>query len=325
MKPFATIIAGLLLCLGLAAAESNTLATPSPGNAKTKPATAQPAGKPDDASDRVIIEHADTMRYDPNTKIYHMRGNVVFSNKDVKLYCDEADYDERADSATARGHLRITDPNSVITGDLIEADFGKEIAVITGHVTILTQKRSNKTTGKPEVSLEKPVKGGARPSGAPANPTTDQATTATKPKTGDEPEKLEGYWERKTTITCERVEYYYNDKVKKMIATPRVKAVQEDKTVWADTAVFEDIPRLITLTGNVTLNTEKGDEMACLKAVISIDDDWIQAEGMHGATLRKHKGEEGKPAPTPAPPSGTPPATATPGPTTSPTPKPPAH
>jgi putative transposase len=68
----------------------------------------------------------------------------------------------------------------------------------------------------------------------------------------------------KTTITCERVEYYYNDSVKKMIATPRVKMVQEDKTVWANTAVFEDIPRLVTLTGDVVLTTDKGDEIRCL-------------------------------------------------------------
>ena len=86
-----------------------------------------------------------------------------------------------------------------------------------------------------------------------------------------------------------------------MIATPRVKAIQEDKTVWADQAVFEDIPRLVTLTGNVVLHTEKGDEMHCTKAVVSVDDDWVQAENMSGVTLRKSKKEPAaKPAAKPA-------------------------
>ena len=37
-----------------------------------------------------------------------------------------------------------------------------------------------------------------------------------KPKDGGEPKHLEGYSEKKTTITCERVEYYYADDVKKI-------------------------------------------------------------------------------------------------------------
>jgi lipopolysaccharide assembly outer membrane protein LptD (OstA) len=128
----------------------------------------------------------------------------------------------------------------------------------------------------------------------------EQSATAAKDKAGKDPEHVEDYWEKKTTITCERLEYYYADDVKKMIATPRVKAIQEDKTVWADQAVFEDITRLVTLTGNVVLHTEKGDEMRCTKAVVSVDDDWVQAENMTGVTLRKNKNAPAKPAAKPA-------------------------
>jgi lipopolysaccharide assembly outer membrane protein LptD (OstA) len=318
MKTLIFTIVLSALCLGLAAAQSNTATNPNGGNAKAKPAAAQPAAdKPDDKDDRVFIEHADTMRYDPATKTYHLRGNVVFANRDMKLYCDQADYREDADTAKAVGHLRVTDPNSVITGDLIEADFGKEIAVITGHVTIITQKKANKTEpGQAAGSLEKPGKNGAPAAGGGNGNTPSGEASAAKPKQeGEGPEHLEDYWENKTTITCERVEYYYNDDVKKMIATPRVKAIQEDKTVWADTAIFEDIPRLVTLTGDVVLITEKGDEIRCRKAVVSVDEDWIQAEGIKGVTLRKDKkkGEESQPAPAPA---------GTPAPTPTPTPAP---
>jgi len=311
MKRLCLTIGLGLLCLGLAWAQSNTAANPDGANAKAKPAPTAPAAKKAD-DDRVIIEHVDNLRYEPTTKTYFLRGNVVFANRDLKLYCDQADYDSDADTAVARGHLRVTSPDSVITGDLIEADFGKELTVITGHVTIIAQKKGNKAAGgTPETSLEKPGKNGASGNGAGSNqPAGETAAVAAKPK--GEPEHLEDYWKKKTTITCERVEYYYADDVKKMIATPRVKAVQEDKTVWADTAVYEDIPRVITLTGNVVLTTDKGDEIHCAKAVISVDEDWIKAEGMSGVTLRKKKAEGG-PAPAPSPPAQ--PAAPAPAPT----------
>ena len=236
-------------------------------------AAAQDAQSPPE--DRVTIEHADSFRYDPNTKTYHVAGNVVFTNKDVRLSCDKADYHEDTDTAQATGHLRVTNPDSVITGDLVDADFGKKLAVVTGNVRIVTQKK-----GK-----------GDRPAPAEAD-----KGAADKAKGDQEPEHLADYQQKKTTITCERLEYYYADDVKKMVATPRVKAIQEDKTVWADEGVYEDLTRLITLSGNVVLNTDKGDEMHCTKAVVSMDDDWVQAENMSGITLRKSKHDSPKPA-----------------------------
>lgn len=255
-------------------------------------------------NDRVTIEHADNFRYDPNTKTYHVTGNVVFVNKDMRLHCDQADYHEDTDTAKATGHLRVTSPDSVITGDLIDADFGKKLAVVTGNVRVITQKKQNeKDGGTPAAGLDKSDKSTATLATDAANgPAAPPAASADKGKgKGDkDPEHVEDYWQRKTTITCERLEYYYEDDVKKMIATPRVKAVQEDKIVWADQAIYEDIPRLITLIGNVVLNTEKGDEMQCAKAVISVDDDWVRAENMKGMTLRKSKNEPAKPVAKPA-------------------------
>jgi lipopolysaccharide assembly outer membrane protein LptD (OstA) len=279
----------------------------------SKPKPQPPAdGKPQDKQgkdaedDRVVIEHVDNLKYDSAAKMYYLRGNVVFANKDVRLHCDEADYNEQADTAKARGHLRITDPNSIVTGDLLEADFGKELAIVTGNVTIVTQKRRNAGQKVHEgPALAKTPKGKPVPPNGGGNKAASAASRAgTKPKQGGEPERMEDYWEKKTTVTCERLEYYYGEDVKRMTATPRVKAVQEDKTVWADQAVYEDIPRLVTLTGNVVLTTEKGDEMRCAKAVISLDEDWVEAEGMSGVTLRKGKKEpaptEPKPEPQPA-------------------------
>jgi hypothetical protein len=226
----ATALVGLALWAGLSPAQNQVAPAP---DRTDKPKAEGPAGasakgdKPKE-DERITIEWVDALTRDGD--VYHLRGNVVFVRRDMKLYCDEADYDEQADTARARGHLRITDPNSVVTGDLLEADFGKELAIVTGSVTVITQKKGNKTAGAaPEPSLEKPGKGAAtkppggerNPSGAKASPTADKR----KRDKNREPERLEEYWEKKSTITCERLEYYYADDVKKMIATPRVKAV----------------------------------------------------------------------------------------------------
>ncbi|MCE5239065.1 hypothetical protein LLH23_11285 [bacterium] len=305
-------VLALLLGPSLGPAENQVAPEPTRSDkpkAEPKPAASQPQKK---KQERLVVEWVDALSREGD--IYHLRGHVVFAREDMKLYCDEADYDEKADTARARGHLRITDPNSVITGDLLDADFGKEIAVITGNVTVVTQKKINSAQGRaPTPSLEKPGKGGARGKNGGANPAAGQLASAITDKykrTSKEPEHFEDYWEKKSTTTCERLEYYYADDVKKMIATPRVKTVQEDRTAWADTAVYEDLPRLLTLTGNVVVTTEKGDEMRCAKAVIWVDEDRFEAQGVSGVTLRKKKGEESKqPAPPakpqeqPAPPS----------------------
>ena len=312
MKHHHLTILAAILCATFALAQNTPVAPPN-GKAKPRAASAPAArdsSAQDKEDDRVIIEHVDNLKYDPQTKTYHMTGNVVFANKDMKLYCDEADYNEEADTAKARGHLRAVDPNSVITGDLIDADFGKDLAIITGNVVIVTQKKGNEVEEKPKPGLEKPDAGSATLAGNEPGAAPEKAA-ADKSGTKEEPEHLEDYWKNKTTITCERLEYYYADDVKKMIATPRVKAVQEDKTVWADHAVYEDLTSIITLTGNVILTKTNGDEMRCNKAVVSTEDDWIQAEGMSGVTLRKKKNSSEKPPeakPAPSEPAGPAPA-----------------
>ena len=56
--------------------------------------------------------------------------------------------------------------------------------------------------------------------------------------------------------------------------------------------MYERIPDEITLTGNVRLKTDEGDEFHAPKAVISIADDWIRAENVSGITLRREEKEE---------------------------------
>lgn len=229
-------------------------------------ATEETGGLAED-EDRARIESADLLRYDPVEGIYYLTGNVVFSHRDIKLYCDEAIYDYDENSAVAKGNPRVVTEDTTITGTMIEADFDDEVVTIAGNVTIVTQRKRE----------------------------DGEQDTGEEESDGEEPRHLEEYWEKKTTITCEKIVYEYADDVKRATATGRIKAVQEDKTCYADQAVYEELKDLITLTGNVRVLTDKGDEFRCPKAVISVEEDWIRAEQVTGVGKRRpeENSEEG--------------------------------
>jgi len=259
----------LLLCvlvvvsLPLAAQNADneeTPAPPTPPELQTPaPESKEPAAETE-ADDVVNIEHADLLQYEANKKMYYLSGSVVFSHQDVKMYCDEAWYDEANDTARATGHLRIVDPEATITGDLAAANFDTEVATVTGNITIVAQKKAEEAESS-----------------------------------GDEeekPSKFEEYRRKKTTITCPKIVYEYNDNVKKMTLSGPVKAVQEDKTAWAQQAVYEELTDIITLTGNVRVITKKGEEFRAPEVVISVEEEWMKARDVSGITFRRREENE---------------------------------
>ncbi len=271
------------------------------GDAKTPPAQAgvgapeaNPAAvdAPEDDTDRVQVDHADQLRYDAKEKRYTLTGHVVFKHKDTTLYCDKATYWEegdKKDTAVCTGHLRVIDPENDCTGDLINADFNdtREVIVITGSVVVVHQKKDE------PAKAEAPAKPAAVPAGK---------------DDGKAPDNLEEYKKKQTVIHCDRVEYYYNEQKKEVVATAertgQVKAVQEDKTVTANKAVYEQIKDVITLTGNVHVTTDKGDEFSFTSAVISVQDNSIEGESAAGVTIRhKKKPDAQAPATPPAAPT----------------------
>ena len=231
------------------AGESSLSASPSPDS------EAEEAKEEDD--DVVRIEYAKELAYDATQKVFYLSGEVVFSHQDMKLYCDEAWYNEADDTARATGHLKIVGPESTITGDMATTDFDAEIATVVGNVTVIAQQK------KEEASAEEENK----------------------------PSKFEEYREKKTTITCPKIVYEYSDDVKRVTFPGPVKAVQEDKTSWADKAVYEEIEDIVTLIGNVRVKTEKGEEFRSPQVVISVEDEWLRATEVTGITFRKKKEE----------------------------------
>lgn len=215
--------------------------------------------------DRARIESADHLRYDAGAGMYYLTGNVVISHKDIKLYCDRATYDYDNNSAVAEGNPRVVNPDTTVTGDLIEADFEDEIATISGNVIAVTQRK------KPE---------------------SEQQADEGEKREGEVPRDLDELREKLTTITCPKVVYRYSEDVKTVHATGRIKAVQEDKTLYADEALYEELKDIVTLTGDVRVITDRGDEFRCPKAVISVEEDWLQAENITGVAVRREDEEE---------------------------------
>jgi len=232
--------------------------------------------KKEKKDDEVRIDNADQGRYDANRDLFYLSGNVVFRDEDVKLYCDEASYNGNDDTAACAGNLRIVDPENTITGLKMNADFDAEIANIEGNVKIVTTK-----TPKSQENRDR--------------------------EEGKEPKK------RITTITCDKVVYYYTEGERRAIATGNVKAVQEDKTVTAQRADYDREKDVVVLGTKVTFTMENGNTFVCRKATISVTDDWINVEGMDNGVFKREKkeadeGSESTPAAgapgTEAPPAG---------------------
>lgn len=215
--------------------------------------------------DRARIESADFLRYDADEEMYYLDGNVVFSHRNIRLYCDHAVYDYDANAAEATGNPRVVDPETTITGDVIEANFDDEIATVVGNVTVVTQK-------KPEEGEERVAEGDSG--------------------NDDPPRDLSELHEKKSTITCDKLVYEYAEDVDRITATGRVKAVQEERTAYADRAVYEGTTELLTVTGNVRIITDRGDEFRAPRAVISIDENWIRAEQVTGVGKRRDNDDE---------------------------------
>ncbi len=300
-------LSGLLLAAPMARPQGNVAPPAEPNTAKA--AKTEPAASGEGAAedDQVKIEFAQTLQSDSETGPHHLRGNVRIVTRGVRLLCDAADYDENTSSLVASGNLKIIDKEAVITGDLLTADLDRELMTVTGNVQVVAQKKPESQQVKDGEAVALSVsRDKAPPKAAAIAP--DGRNTPQPTAEGNDPDKAPGKGKplpagearyRRTVITCERVEYYYADDEKRMVATPRVKAVQEERTVYADEAVFQDLERLITLTGDVRIQSKNGDEMQCTKAVVHVDEEWVKAEGVSAATLHKRKAAADEPSPSP--------------------------
>jgi lipopolysaccharide export system protein LptA len=283
-----------------------------------KPASTKPAEQPaDEDKDRVIVESADKLTYDGSRKIYVLEGNIRMRHKKVVLTCDYAEYHDDTDDADCRGHLQLKDAESTITGDTMHIDFTDEIAVIDGHVVIVTQKKKKGEEAAPEPKpAEKPApKPAPKPAEKPATPPASPPAAAQPEEESGRPHSIAEARERKTTVHCPKIKYRYTDGSRYAWITGPITAEQKERTATAASAEYDGEEATLKLMGSVKVKTKDGDEFTCPTAIVSTDEEWMRAEKVTGIAIRKKKkteGEQPAPAPTPTP---TPPSAPAPTPT----------
>ncbi|MBC7287661.1 MAG: hypothetical protein H5T86_06365 [Armatimonadetes bacterium] len=273
----------------------------------------QAGGKEEEEKDKVVVEHADKLRYDGDKKVYRLEGNVRIRHKDSVLTCDWAEYYEDTDTAVARGHLLLMDPETSVTGDVIKIDFTDEVAEIEGNVVIVSEKKKEQKEegGAPA----QPAVGGAEKNQAVSGKTPNNQPAPASGKslaagnqaasqnqdgnnqTAEEkkPTTIKEYRERKTTVYCTKVKYRYTEGQRYAWISGPIRAEQKDRTAWAERAEYDVDDGVLKLTGNVRVKTAEGDEFQCPAATVSVDEEWLRAEKVTGIAIRKKKGQEKSP------------------------------
>jgi len=159
--------------------------TVPPPATEAAPAPEDGAATEDPEKDHVYVERADKVRFEPDPDdpdnpdagIYYLSQNVHIRHKDMQLFCDECVYNIGKDTGRALGNLRLVQPDTTVTGDLLEADFDQEVAVVTGNVRLVTQKKEEgDEAGQPAEGAEAAAAlGRRRPRAAPVERSRQRA------------------------------------------------------------------------------------------------------------------------------------------------------
>lgn len=240
--------------------DSQQPAPPSEKNAPAGKADGKSADT-DEEKTREINIKADRAKYNNKTGITTFVGKVAVTQVGEKftMTADTVDYEEKTDSAKGYGNLTFTDPDTTITGKEILANFGEKRALITGSVKLTSHGKATKE--EPQKNKEKKT----------------------------EPLK-EQYKKKKTTMDCDQIEYFYSEG--KANATGNLKFSQEEKKGTALKATYLDDEQQIILEGDVDVVNDKGEKLRCRKAIIYIDEDNMDAEGVEAVLIRKEKKPE---------------------------------
>lgn len=254
----------------------STLVALLPGGAKGQPAApeqVQPKKR------RVEIHYEKMVEWREEKGV--MEGVVIALPEDeVTLYADRVEYDGKEEIAQATGHLRMVDPENVLTGKRILVYVKERRAVVEGEVRMVhTPKEAQKKEATPS---EKKEKG----------------------------ERLQKYREEVTLLTCDRLEYFYR-RPRKAIASGRVRFEQPrvGRFATAEKGYYFEETDTVRLVGNVKAQDEKGQTFAGPEIELGVKEEWVRAKGPGQIVLYVEEEEEetspppaqeGKPAPPPS-------------------------
>lgn len=220
---------------------------------------------------------------------------------DTLMRADRVIYEEpeKKKHLIATGRLKMLDPRAELTGEKLEAWLKEKRALLTGSVTLVVKPKEEK-----EQAPEKATAEAGANQAAQGNAKTKEAA---QPKNGNQPAEKEEEEEElspKTLrkypvlVTCDQIEYFY--KKKQAVLTGHLKAVQQLKegrtrVLTAERAEYDQKKEILTLTGNVVLDDEKGQHFTAGKVVVSVKEgeEWVEIEDGQG-TLKVEEEEEEK-------------------------------
>jgi lipopolysaccharide assembly outer membrane protein LptD (OstA) len=263
LGPLAPAVAAAVIALAGVARAPGAVAEPP--QAQPEAAPSKPAGEK--KTHDVYLEHADRMRRDERTGDVTVAGNpVVLKHEEGTFTAREITFNEKTKLGSAAGAPTFKDPETQATGDRLEFDFDKRLAVFTGHVTLVAERKKKS---------EKPAEESGK----------------------EDTQKIEAYAAKPTTITCDRLEYYYREK--RAVAAGHVKAVQERGTAEAERATYLVDDELLVAAGNVRMRTDEDETFRCDKITISLKENWMEAEGQVAShfkvTEEEAEGGQGEP------------------------------
>ncbi len=82
---------------------------------------------------------ADNVAYDAATTTYHATGQVIIEKQATRLIADRVDFNHKAMTAVAEGHVVLTVDEDVLTGQRLELDIEQETGVVTDGSLFLEQ------------------------------------------------------------------------------------------------------------------------------------------------------------------------------------------
>jgi lipopolysaccharide export system protein LptA len=262
-----------LACGLLALFGTPALAQPPPA-AQEQPA---PAGAKKSSSKKVVADVGEggTLKANFKTNAFQARKNVVVTipEDEVTIWCDKADYTgdegEKKGILTASGNLRMKDPENELKGDLLTVYTEEKRAVLTGHVVLVHTPK------------DKPPEG--------------------------EKGRADEYRYSPTTVTCDKVEYWYKTGQRKGIATGNLKFQQKDRNGTAEKATFYNEDQIVDLEGKVLFEDPTAHRKleAPLVRVLLEEDEILITGPVKFEFILEEEGEGGAaPGPEEQPPSG---------------------
>lgn len=230
---------------------------------------AKPAAEPKYTEIKYSAD-ASSYKWVGDDRIIALKGNVKFVQGDTVVIADKVDYRESTKTAQASGNLKITDPQSVSTGDACTVNFEQKKATLTGNVRMA-----------------------ARPKPKQAKPADDKSKS------------LKAEWKDEVVVTCDKIDYFYKEK--RAEAAGNLKIVQKDRVLTANTATYLGKEEIVKLSGSIQAKDEKKKHnFSAPKVTVSLKDgdEWIEAEQASGTFYVKDEDEEA-PAETPSEPAKT--------------------